>query len=331
MKKLRIGFTYDAKADYELKPGDAPDRYAEFDSEATLSEISGALGSGGHEVVRVGHAMNLLKRIAAGDRWDIVFNIAEGLSGRNRESQVPAILEMFGIPYTGSDALSMGVCMDKAVAKELVDYHGLPTPRFIEAHKPADVNGVKLKFPVIVKPSEEGTSKGVTNDSVAHDKKAAAERVKYVLDEYRQPAIVEEFVMGQEFTVGVIGNEKPEALPPLQVIIKGEAELGDEIYTQARVVNDEIDYVCPSPAPRALQERMKKAAVDAYRVLGCRDLARIDYRVDKSGTPYFIECNPLPHLGLVDAFPMYAKATGRTYEQIILEILNHALKRYGMA
>jgi D-alanine-D-alanine ligase len=330
VKKLKIGFTYDAKADYALAPGDPGDKYAEFDSDATISEITGALGSTGHEVVKIGHARNLLKRVAAGEKWDIVFNIAEGVSGRNRESQVPAILEMFGIPYTGSDALAMGISLDKTVAKILVDYHGLPTPKFIEAHDAGDLEALDLRFPVIVKPSEEGTSKGVTNDSVAHDKASAVKRAEYVLKEYRQPALIEEFIMGQEFTIGVIGNEDPEALPPLQVIIKGETELGDEIYTQARVVNDEIDYLCPSPAPAALQDKMKKAAVEAYKILECRDFARIDYRVDKSGTPYFIECNPLPHLGLVDAFPMYAKATGRTYEQIIIEILNHGLKRYNM-
>lgn len=325
---MKIGFTYDAKNDYELKPGDNPDKYAEFDTEATITEISGALESAGHEVVRIGHARKLLKRLEAGERWDIVFNIAEGLKGRNRESQVPMILEMFDIPYTGSDALAMGICMDKDVAKRIIAHAGLPTPEAVEAEKAADASKYKGKYPVIVKPSEEGTSKGVDAASVAHNAAEMKKRVEYVIKTYDQPALIEEFICGQEFTIGVIGNENPEALPPLQVVFKGEHELGDGIYTNARVYNDEIDYLCPSPAPAQLQEKLKDAAVAAFRAIGCRDLSRIDYRVDKTGTPYFIECNPLPHLGLVDAFPMYAKATGRTYNQIIVDILNHALKRY---
>ncbi|MFH1368996.1 MAG: ATP-grasp domain-containing protein [Elusimicrobiota bacterium] len=328
--KLKIGFTYDAKTDYKLKPGDSSDKYAEFDSDATIAEISGALASPGHEIVRIGHAGNLLKRIKSGEKWDIVFNIAEGVSGRNRESQVPMILEMHGIPYTGSDALTMGLALDKTLAKTVIAYNGLPTPAFFLADNPGDVEKCACKFPAIVKPNEEGTSKGISGESVAHDKAAAAKRAEFIINTYKQPALIEEFIFGQEFTVGVIGNDNPEALPPLQVIIKGETELGDQIYTQARVVNDELDYLCPSSAPEELQDKLKQYAARAFKLLGCRDLARIDFRVDRDGTPYFLECNPLPHLGLIDAFPLYAKATGRTYEQIIVEILNHALKRYNI-
>ena len=331
-KKIKVGFTYDAKADYKLLPGDPPDKYSEFDTEETLSEIEGALRSGGYEVERIGNARSLLGRILAGDRWDIVFNIAEGVSGRNRESQVPALLEMFGIPYTGSDALSMGITLDKAVAKTILAYHGLSTPLFVEASSEKDIESLKLKFPVIVKPSEEGTSKGISSDSVATDLLGVKKRVKDIVNKYNQPALVEEFISGQEFTVAVIGNDPPEVLPPVQISLKGRTDLGDEFYTHTRAElgNGEIEYICPSKAPEELLKKIKGLALGAYRAIGCRDLGRIDIRVDRNNVPYFLECNPLPHLGSVDVFPMVARATGRTHESIIVDILEHGLKRYKL-
>jgi D-alanine-D-alanine ligase len=250
-KKLRVGFTYDAKADYTLQPGDKPDKFAEFDSEKTLSEIAGAIASAGHEVVRIGHVRNLNDRLVKGERWDIVFNIAEGLEGRNRESQVPMLLELYGIPYTGSDALTLGVALDKAVAKMVISHHGLATPKFLEVSSMDDLKNFNLRFPVFVKPSEEGTSKGIEAAAICRDFESMKKRAQHVLDTYCQPALVEEFVSGQEFTVAVIGNEEPLVLPPVQVAIKGNINLGDDFYTHERVENDEIRYLCPAPAPAA--------------------------------------------------------------------------------
>lgn len=328
--KLRIGFTYDAKDDYAIKPGDAPDKYAEFDFEETIVEIVNALATSGHEIVRIGHAQSLLDKIAGGERWDLVFNIAEGLKGRNRESQVPMILEMYDIPYAGSDALSMGITLDKAVAKMIIDYHGIRTPRFLEAATLADLDKFKLNFPVFVKPSEEGTSKGISEEAIARDIDALSKRAASLIEEYKQPVLIEEFIYGQEFTVAVIGNESPIALPPVQIAIKGKTDLGDTVYTHAMVANDDVEYICPSSAPKALLEEMMKMTVDAYKALGCRDFSRMDYRVDQNGKPYFLECNPLPHLGESDVFPLVAAASGRTYKQIVAEILNYALKRYNI-
>lgn len=329
-KKLRVGFTYDAKADYKLLPGESPDKYAEFDSEETLSQISGALASGGHEIIRIGHVRDLLKRIGAGERWDIVFNIAEGIAGRNRESQVPLLLEIFDIPYVGSDALSMGMTLDKAVAKMIVGYNGVQTPRFREISSPGELDDINLSYPLIVKPSEEGTSKGISADAIVRDPNQLKKRVHEVLETYHQPALVEEFIAGQEFTVAVVGNETPEALLPVQVAIKGDVNLGNEFYTHERVVNDEIQYLCPSPAPAALQEKLKKMSVEAYRALGIRDFGRIDFRVDTKGEAYFLECNPLPNLGLIDVFPLVAEATGTTYEKLLCRILDYGIQRYGI-
>jgi len=327
-----VGFTYDAKADYKLPPGDDPDKYSEFDTEETISEIEGALRSGGYNVERIGNAKSLLKKISSGKKWDIVFNIAEGVSGRNRESQVPAILEMYGIPYTGSDALTMGITLDKAIAKMVLAYHGLSTPRFVEASSEKNLNNFKLKFPVIVKPSREGTSKGISSDSVATNLAGVKKRVKFIVEKYDQPALVEEFISGQEFTVAVIGNEPPEVLAPVQVSLNGKADLGDEFYTHTRaeVGNSEIEYICPSKAPKKLINDIKALAGEAYRALGCRDLGRIDIRVDRKGVPYFLECNPLPHLGGIDVFPLVAKAEGLDHNKIICRILKHGMKRYKL-
>jgi D-alanine-D-alanine ligase len=329
-KVLRVGFTYDAKSDYKLGPGDSKDKYAEFDSDKTINEIYVALKSGGHEVIKIGHIKNLLTRLNNGERWDIVFNIAEGVCGRNRESQVPSILEVFDIPYMGSDALTMGLTLDKALAKTVLKYNNLSTPDFIEVSGISDLKKFNLKYPVIVKPSEEGTSKGIEQDAIAHDFKHVKERACWILENYKQPALVEEFIIGQEFTVALIGNDPPEALPPVQISIKGNTDLGEDFYTHERVENDDIRYICKEISDKKLEKSIISLAINAYKVLGCKDVGRMDIRVDKSLKPYFLECNPLPNLGEIDVFPILAKACNMTYNEIILKILNFARKRYNI-
>lgn len=327
---MRVGFTYDAKADYELRPGDPPDRYAEFDGGATLQDIEAALRSGGHEVLCIGHVQHLLKRLLAGERWDIVFNIAEGLDGRNRESQVPLLLELFGQPYTASDALSLGMTLDKTIAKKIVSFHGLRTPRFLEVNRLEELSHTPLRFPAIVKPSEEGTSKGLSPESVVRTPEQLATRVAWTLQTYHQPALVEEFIIGQEFTIAVLGNDPPEALPPVQIAIAGRLDLGEEFYTHTRVESNEIEYLCPAPTTPIADQELRRLAVRAFQALECRDVARIDVRLDRSGRAFFLECNPLPNLGRIDVFPKIAKALGQSYDALILRILHAACQRYGL-
>jgi len=334
MKKLKIGFTYDAKADYKLLPGDSPDKYAEFDSEETLLQIGNALKLSGHNVERIGNVSALLQKIAQGKRWDLVFNIAEGVKGRNRESQVPAILDLFGIHYSGSDALTMGMTLDKAVAKIIVSHSAVLTPEFLEIEKLSQLaeneKNFKLKYPVIVKPSEEGTSKGIEPDSVCRNFDEVKKITQRIIYKYNQPALIEEFISGSEFTVAVIENDPPFVLLPVQIAIKENTELGEDIYTHQRVENDDIRYICPAPIPKALEEKLKNLAMSSYKSLGIKDFGRIDIRVDEKGAPYFLECNPLPNLGLIDVFPLVAKAIGINYDQMILRILNAALKRNNL-
>jgi len=328
-KKLNIGFTFDAKRDYEKIFSDK-EKIAEFDSEETLSEIESALRSGGHQVERIGQAFNLLKQISSGKKWDIVFNIAEGISGRNRESQVPVILEMFGQPYVGSDGLTMGITLDKSVAKRMVSSAGLNTPEFFVAEEekflPHNIN-----YPVIVKPLAEGTSKGLTSQSLVNNRQQLLRQIKKIFRRFQQPAIVERFIIGEEFTVVVLGpTNRPEVFPPVQISLKGKTYLGKEFYTHRRVENDEIHYLCPAPARKSLLKKISEMAEVVYSVLGCRDFARIDIRTDRKGQPYFLECNPLPNLGKIDVFPLVASAAGISYNEIILRILEYARKRYNI-
>ncbi|OGS45726.1 MAG: hypothetical protein A2539_07780 [Elusimicrobia bacterium RIFOXYD2_FULL_34_15] len=332
MKKLKIGFTYDAKADYKLKPGESPDKIAEFDSEETLSEIEYSLKTSGHIIERIGNVHSLLKKVAQGKRWDLVFNIAEGIKGRNRESQVPAILELFDIPYSGSDALTMGATLDKAVAKIIVSNSGILTPKFLEIEDLSQLNKKKfhLKYPVIVKPSEEGTSKGIAQESIAHDFEHVRKRTKWLIEKYKQPALIEEFIIGSEFTVAVIENDPPLVLPPVQIAINNKTFLGENFYKHSCVFDDSIKYICPAEIPKSLDKKLRETSYNSYKALGIRDLGRFDFRVDKDNNPYFLECNPLPNLGLIDVFPLVSKAIGITYEEVICKILNSAIKRYGL-
>lgn len=326
--RMKVGFTYNAAGDYPLQPGDPPDRYAEFDKEDTLKEIAGALAEGGHEIIRIGDGRRLAERLTAGERWDIVFNIAEGLWGRNRESQVPALCELYDQPYTGSDGLTLALTLDKVAAKKYVLWHKVATPGFAVVEEPGDLKSVRVKFPAIVKLSLEGTSKGLSAASVVHNRAELTHQAEALLAAYQQPLLIEEFVRGTEFTVAVVGDDPPETLPTVQVTILGKTDLGEEIYTHDRVESSEVQYVCPARIPARMNRAIQSLAFNAYRALGCRDVGRIDIRVSARGTPYFLECNPLPNLGRIDVFPLVANAMGLTYNRLILKILNAGIRRY---
>jgi len=325
---LKVGFTYDSKNEYPENTDDIPDKYAEFDSEETIQHIESALKSGGYEVIRIGHARNLLDRIHSGEKWDIIFNICEGLGGRNRESQVPAILDLFNIPYSGSDALTMGLTLDKVMAKKIIEYHKLSTPKFLCINSMAELTpeNLTLKFPLIIKLLHEGTSKGLSKESLVQNFKQLKERVDWTMETFKQPVLIEEFITGYEFTVAVVGNDPPEILPPVQISIYGKMDVGEDFYIRSMVESsDAIKYICPAKIDKKLEKKICDFTSKAYKILGCRDFGRFDFRVDYNNNPYFIECNPLPNLGMLDVFPLVAKATGRTYEQLICLILESAL------
>jgi len=325
-----VGLTYDLKSDYEFKKDDPPDANAEFDHPSTIDVISSAIQSQGFKVKKIGNAPRLLDKIDKLD-VDIVFNISEGISGRNRESQVPILLEMGGIPFVGADALTLGLTLDKIMAKKIFIAEKIPTPKFIEVRNTETLKDTDhLRFPVIVKPRFEGSSKGLTDSSRVENIEDLRQQVDYIINTYKQPALVEEFISGQEFTVAVIGNAPPEVMPIVQIKIDGRLKLNDKFYTFARITSDRLEYICPARINHDLKKRLSDLALRTYNAVECRDFGRVDFRVDNDGSVYVLEINPLPSLSTEDVFGLIAKEIGISYQEMIGRILKSALNRHGL-
>ncbi len=326
---LRVGFTYNVK---RIKPtADASeDSHAEYDSPSTLQAIREAIASWGHEVVDL-EANQELPGVLATANVDLVFNIAEGFKGRNRESQVPALLELLDIPYTGSDPATLSIALDKALAKRIVRQHGIMTPNF-QLMTTGKERLLKefTNFPLIVKPVAEGSSKGVVSKSVCNSEAELREVVKELVGKYEQPALVEEYISGREFTVGLLGERRPKALPPMEIVFL-DKEDQTPIYSFQHKLDwsDRIRYDVPAKLDPGQLDKLKSGARAAFMALGCRDVARIDFRVDEKGRVYFIECNPLP--GLTPDWSdlvLISKGAGMDYRTLIGEILSGAIRRY---
>ncbi len=325
-----VGLTYDLKTDYQFKAGDPEDANAEFDHPSTIDVIAEAIAANDFKVERIGNAENLLDKLAS-LKVDIVFNISEGLTGRNRESQVPILLEMAGIPFVGADALTLGLTLDKVMAKKIFIAEKIPTPKFFEISSTAELaNTNHHKFPLIVKPRFEGSSKGLSENSRVANREELLKQVDYIVNAYKQPALVEEFISGQEFTVALVGNDPVEVLPIVQIKIDGKLKLKDKFYTFARITSDRLEYVCPAKIPQELKKKIDELALKTYKAVECRDFGRVDFRVDNQGRPYVLEINPLPSLSTEDVFKLVAENTGITYEQMIGKILNSAIKRHNL-
>ena len=326
-----VGLTYDLKTDYRFKEGDPPDANAEFDHPDTINLIKDAIVALGFKVKKIGNATNLMEQIH-NLGCDIVFNISEGLTGRNRESQVPILLEMAGVPFLGSDALTLGITLDKIMAKKIFIADGIPTPKFLEVKSiEALSDSDHLKFPLIVKPRFEGSSKGLSENSRVENYDELKKQTSYIIDAYKQPALIEEFISGQEFTVAVVGNDPPEVLPIVQIKIDGRLKLNNRFYTFSRITSDKLEYICPAKISQELTAKIQELALKTYNAVESRDLGRVDFRVDNDGNPFVLEINPLPSLSTADVFPVIAKEQGITYEQLIGKVLKAALKRYNIA
>ncbi|MDQ3266662.1 MAG: ATP-grasp domain-containing protein [Myxococcota bacterium] len=326
---LRVGFTYNVK---RIKPkiDGAEDHEAEYDAPSTLQAIREAIASWGHEVVDL-EANAELPHVLATNPVDLVFNIAEGFKGRNRESQVPAILELLDIPYTGSDPATLSIALDKALAKKIVRQAGIHTPAFqLMTTGKERLSKEFTTFPLLVKPVAEGSSKGVVSKSVCTNETEVREVVRELLEKYKQPALIEEYISGREFTVGLLGERRPRVLPPMEIVFLDPSDKTPVYSFQHKLDwNDRIRYDVPAKLDPNLMERLKAAARGAFMALGCRDVARIDFRMDDKGRPYFIECNPLP--GLTPDWSdlvLIAKGAGMDYRALIGEILSGAIRRY---
>lgn len=325
---LRVGFAFNVK---RIKPTQdmQEDSHAEYDSPTTLQAIREAIASWGHEVVDLEANAELPAVLTTAD-VDLVFNIAEGFKGRNRESQVPALLELLDIPYTGSDPTTLSLALDKGLAKKIVRQHGIDTPNFQLMTTGKERLLKDFTFPLMVKPVAEGSSKGVIQKSVCHSEAEVREVVKEFLGKYQQPALIEEYITGREFTVGLLGERRPKALAPMEIVFLDNAEKHPVYSFQHKLdANDRVRYDAPAKLEPAQTEKIKAAARAAFMALGCRDVARIDYRMDEKGKLYFLECNPLPGLtpGWSDLV-LIAQASGLDYRTLIGEILSGAVRRY---
>ncbi|HOK94878.1 MAG TPA: ATP-grasp domain-containing protein [Anaerohalosphaeraceae bacterium] len=327
--KLLVGLVYDLRSEY-LAQGYSQEDVAEFDSDATLILLQEAIERCGYRTERIGNGKALAQKLAAGCRWDMVFNIAEGIGGRCRESYVPALLEMYGVPYTFSDPLVCAMTLDKRMAKQWVALHGLATPPFAVVEAMEDIRQVHLSYPLFAKPLAEGTGKGVDQNSKI-DEPAALEAVcAQLLDRYRQPVLVEEFLPGREFTVGVLGTGQQAAVLGTMEI---EMASKDHPLIYSYLNKEECEtriYYHPLLDDRALKEQVEQLALQSYRVLQCRDAGRVDIRCDRTGRPCFIEINPLAGLHPQHSdLPMIAAQEGMSYDTLIGTILENAFARYA--
>jgi D-alanine-D-alanine ligase len=325
---MHIGFTYDLRSDY-LAEGYGEEETAEFDQVGTIEAIEGALQSLGHEVDRIGHARSLVERLARGDRWDLVFNICEGLHGAARESQVPALLDVYEIPYTFADPAVLAVCLDKALTKMVVRAAGLPTPDWQVVRDLNDLKDFNLRFPVIAKPIAEGTGKGIDAASRVVDASSLRNICRQLLATYREPVLMERFLSGREFTVGILGTDRDAAvLGTLEVLFGPNAE--PDVYSYRNKEQSEalMSYRLVRPADDSQVAQAEAIALAAWRVVGGRDGGRLDLRCDDKGEPQLMEINPLAGLHPTHSdLPMLCTALGMEYVELIERIIESARLR----
>ncbi|HNS52432.1 MAG TPA: hypothetical protein PKO09_14775 [Anaerolineae bacterium] len=350
---MRVALLANLKKNAPSWAGMSPDRWDDLDSEETVESILDALRAGGHEATFLEGDSSLLVELPK-LRPDMCFNICEGHFGDGREAHVPALLEMSRIPYTGSQVLTLALALDKPMTKRIMAYHGLPTPAFQVFERVNEPVDPDLTFPLFVKPSREGTGMGVSAESVVRDETQLRAQLQRQIQRYSQPILAEQYIEGREITVGIIGNlrvpvarrvpEDEEAarilkglhfLPPLEVDMSAYPPEEAGIYTSRIKVEMARDfrYHCPAPLPGRVVEELQWLAAAVFRVTGCLDVARVDFRLEESqgGKPYILEVNPLPGLnpGYSDLC-VEANAYGWSYQQLINEILNLAAERYGL-
>lgn len=322
---MKIGITYDLRADY-LAAGYGEEETAEFDRPDTIVAIETALADLGHSPERLGNIRQLTERLAAGDRWDLVFNIAEGLRGFGREAQVPALLEAYSIPYTFSDPLIMALTLHKGMTKHVIRGSGLPTPDFAMVQRLEDLETVSLNLPLFAKPVAEGTGKGVTAASIIRNRGQLRLVCASLLKKYHQPVLLEKFLPGREFTVGILGTgRRARAIGAVEVILLDQADPGVYSYRNKEICEELVEYrlVDDQEAQQAC-----RVAVACWQALGCRDGGRVDLRSNNKGQPNFIEVNPLAGLHPEHSdLCIIASKVNIPYLELIKKIIAEARRR----
>lgn len=322
---MHIGMTYDLRSDY-LAAGMSEEETAEFDRGETIDAIESALKILGHATERIGNITSLTRRLADGDRWDLVFNIAEGVQGFGREAQVPALLEAFSIPYTFSDPLLMSLTLHKGMTKHVIKNLGLPTPDFMVVDHVDLVKKINLPLPLFAKPVAEGTGKGVTARSIINHYDELPEVCRQLLETYQQPVLIETFLPGREFTVGIVGSgQQASSIGVVEVILLAEADPGVYSYRNKEICEEVVEYRLVKDAEARKAEEI---ALACWRGLGCRDAGRIDLRSDSAGLPNFIEVNPMAGLHPEHSdLCIIANQVGMPYLDLIEKIISEASQR----
>ena len=325
---MKIGVTYDLREDY-LALGYDEAQTAEFDRPDTIEAIVQALQALGYQTDCIGNIISLAQRLVSGDRWDMVFNIAEGLKGFGREAQVPALLEAYDIPYTFSDPLVMSLTLHKGLTKRVIRDAGVPTPDFLVIEDCRQAGPVRFDPPYFVKPVAEGTGKGVTAASIVRRREDLLPRCAELLDAYQQPVLVEEFLPGREFTVGLIGTGMDAAvLGSIELHLQAAAEPLVYSYQNKENCEELVEYRLVDAVGDATVRAAEAIALEAWRVLGCRDAGRIDIRCDAHGNPQFMEVNPLAGLHPEHSdLPIISSRIGMSYQMLIEKITASARRR----
>ena len=320
-----IGLTYDLRSDY-LKEGFSEEETAEFDKESTVEDIERALRKLGHQTERIGHLKNLVSRLVQGQRWDLVFNICEGMNGIGREAQVPALLDAYNIPYTFSDPLVLALTLHKGMTKRVIRDAGIATPSFLVVTSPKDLENIDLPFPLFVKPNSEGSGKGIAFNSKVWNKEQLSATCNLLWKTIQGALLVETYLPGREFTAGVLGTGKDSfSVGCMEVHFNSAA--ADSIYSYDMKTNYE-DFVSYSLPEKELSDKVCDLALNAWKVLECRDGGRIDIRMDKNGIPNFIEVNPLAGLNeKTSDLPILARMNGYSYDFIMSTIIDSVKKR----
>ena len=324
-KKLKIGITYDLRDDY-LKEGYGLEETAEFDLLDTIEAIEKVILDNGFLADRIGNVKALIRRLAAEDRWDLVFNITEGMYGFGREAQVPSLLDAYNIPYTFSDPLGHAISLHKGITKHVLRDLGIPTPDFAVVNSDADIDKINLPFPLFAKPVAEGTSKGITALSKITNREELRRTCKHILQTFKQPALIETYLPGREFTVGILGTGKDaKVLGVIEVILKPTAEQNAYSYENKEHYENLVQYALVDD-DEAKQAR--KIALKVWRNLDLKDAGRVDLRSDAHGAPHFMEVNSLAGLNPKRSdLPILCNLLGVSYHVLISSIIESALRR----
>lgn len=322
---MKVGLTYDLRSWY-LDRGYSMEDTAEFDKQETVDAISGALQSMGHETEPIGNCFQLIENLSAGKRWDLVFNIAEGLYGDGRESVVPAILDQYKIPYVFSGPVIMGISLNKHLTRLIVSAAGVPVSPGMMISSIKDVEKCTLNYPLFIKPVSEGTGKGITEKSLVHNEAELREMVEYLLERFRQPALIEEYLPGREFTIGVVGEgENAVAIGGMEIECKDNMPYSVEFKENYQIF---CKYI---PLDEGYADECKNVALNAWKALGGVDAGRVDVKSDRNGRICFIEVNPLAGLHPVHSdLPILSRMSGISYQTLMEMIMKSVIKRYHL-